>query len=370
MKIGIITIHFGVNYGSALQAYALSKYLKNNNNEVTLINYIPERYNFHNRNKKIIQNNGFIKGLIKLICSFPSRLIYDRIFNNFLKKNTPLSKKITDEESLKKLFGDYDVLITGSDQIWNSDYNDGFNSVYFLSFANYNSVKIAYAASCGKTAFSNEEIYQMKELISKMDGVSVRESSMITLLADVGITNTVHVLDPVMLVGKEEWEFLIKSTNRIIDEPYLVMYLLDEDTNETVDFACKLAHKMNLKTVFISFGHLWSGDKRVDYYLIRNNPVDFVNLIYNANFVVTNSFHGMAFSITLNKQFIAFKRKAYNSRLDSLAKLFDIQKNLINSSEINDININTLQSINYEKVNEILDEMQQKSKDFLKKANI
>lgn len=364
MKIGIITIHFGINYGSALQAYSLSNYIRNMGEEVELINYIPERYSIKRRYFYTSEKNNFLIKCGYLVAVAPSKFIYNHIFNRFLRLYTPLGKKINKYKKLKEEYDKYDLLITGSDQVWNSDYNEGLDRAYFLEFAGKKTKKISYAASCGKTEFSFAELKKMKEYLDTFIGISVREEQALELLYNMGIDNVTHVLDPIFLFNRKEWEKCIKK--RTISENYLFMYILDGDDKETVDIGVKIAKSLGLKTVLISYGHVWSGDNRVDYYLIQKSPLDFIELMMHADYIVTNSFHGVAFSINFNKQFVAFRRKHYNSRIDSIVKMVGLSERLIDINNDKKIVEMMTKRIEYAVVNPKLEKYRDKSKTFLK----
>lgn len=371
MKIGIITIHFGTNYGSALQSYALSKYLQKilaneNDVHVELINYVPKRYSAFKRYFHLNTKMGIIKRIGYSVICAPSIYLYHKIFTGFLIKYSPLGKEIHNHNELKLCYADYDLLVAGSDQIWNSDYNDGFDSAYFLEFASEYCKKITYAASSGKMDYSENELEKMSKALSSFAGVSVREFQMIEMLNHIGISGVEQVLDPIFLFNKDEWKKQF-VTKRTIDEKYLVMYLLEDDTHKMVDTGVQIAKHYGLKTVLISFGHVWNNDPRVDYYLIRKGPEQFVELIMNSDFVITNSFHGIAFSINFNKQFIAFTRGRYNSRLESISRLFGIEDRFYSPNVmIADINRITSDVIDYERVNLALDEYRIKSAEFIR----
>lgn len=347
LSIGIVTIHFGINYGSVLQAFALASYIaKCYGSKVTLINYIPERYSIKRRYFKTEKRINIVLKTFYLILVAPTQIIYQHIFRSFLRKYTPIGSKISNFEKLRKKYCQYDALIVGSDQVWNSDYNEKVDEIYYLSFSSNNQIKASYAASFGKESFSIDELANMKELLRNFNFISVRELGMIKILSDLGIENPQLVLDPIFLLTKYDWANLI--SNRSIKEKYLFMYILDgaETTNSIVEYGISIAKRKGLKTVLISFGHFWSYDRRVDYYLKRKSPFEFVELLYNSEFVVTNSFHGVAFSINFEKQFISFKRKIFNSRLESLINLLDLNDQLVS---INDWDSNkNFGSINYE----------------------
>ena len=186
---------------------------------------------------------------------------------------------------------------------------------------------------------------------------------MISLMEELHVSDARLVLDPVLLADEKIWNKISTVTDST--DKYLFIYLLDGDVQETVDIAVEIAKLRSLRTVMISFGHVWSHDKRVDEYLIRKSPIEFLNLIRNADFVVTNSFHGMAFSLEFNRQFIAFKRKAYNSRLDSLSRLVGVEDRLVTVAEMDTNRIKSLGSIDYSIVNAKIRDFRKNSESFL-----
>ena len=176
-KVGIISIHYGVNFGSALQAIALSQYLKQNFEFecVDVINYIPKRFKRINRLKNISGHGAkyFMHGLIRM-SRFEKT---NKKYISYLKENISVSKPIYSMREAKAEFGDYDYLIAGSDQIWNSEYNQGIDEMYYLGFASENTTKIAYAASCGKEEYSDTDWDKIRKLLETFSAISLREKS-------------------------------------------------------------------------------------------------------------------------------------------------------------------------------------------------
>ena len=164
-RVGIISIHYGVNFGSALQAIALSRYLKDNYNfdKVDVINYIPQRFRRITRLKNLTGRGGahFIHGLVRMYRFEKTNNKYI----SYLSKNASVSNPIYSMNDAKTIFCDYKYLIAGSDQIWNSEYNQGIDEMYYLGFASRKSSKIAYAASCGKEEYSEEEWDRIRKLL-------------------------------------------------------------------------------------------------------------------------------------------------------------------------------------------------------------
>lgn len=363
MKTGIITIHYGINYGSALQSYALSRYMsKFENNEVTVINYIPIRYTRTQRYLQTKKDISGIKKILYLLAVAPNTFRYQLIFDRFLKKYLPLGKKIYTVNDLEKKYRKYDLLISGSDQVWNTDYNGGVDLAYYLAFASKNSQKISYAASCGKDSFSREELDICKKFWSKFDYLSLREDVTTKMLNDMGYEKAIQVLDPIFLLTEDEWREVLPRDK--IKEPYVLIYALDGDTKKAIEIAIQIAKEKKMKIVMVSYGHIWSHDSNCDYYLKARSPLQFLSLLANSDFVITNSFHGIAFSLRFRKQFVPVPRDKYNNRIDSILRLTGLESKLC----IDPHNLR-IEDINY--VNDVdkkIYDMENRSKDYLAKV--
>lgn len=330
-KISILTIHFGVNHGSALQAFALYYFIKKIGCKCVVINYIPKRYALWNvvtKGKKGKYPLFIILGYF--ILSMPKKIKQRRIFSKFLSKNVELTKKISDSKELESTTKWTDMYIVGSDQVWNYDYNEKKDYSYFLDFAKKDQRKIAYAASIGKDNISDNEKEIFKKYLENFFAISVREDKAKDILESIGVQAT-HVLDPTFLLTKFEWKQFFTHRLRY-SEKYLVVYVMDFLYQQLLDIAEKVAKEINCKIYVVSFKKI--RDYRADKEFINLNPFEFLELLYYSEFVVTNSFHGTAFSINFNKQFIALGKNNYNSRIKSLVKMFALEKRYIEMDEI------------------------------------
>lgn len=357
MKIGIISIHYGVNFGSALQAYALSTFIKSTfpNSETEVINYIPPRYRFKNQYS---YNGGFgIKKRVGWILRAIQRYVNDSKYKRYLSNITNVSPQIFDAKTAKDRYKEYDCLITGSDQVWNSDYNQGFDPMYYLCFGNDKIRKISYAASCGKNNFSDSEWAEMKDSLKSFFKISIRESSTVKIMREKGI-ECQFVLDPTYLLSKEEWSKIEKKED--IKEPYLLIYLLDIDGREIIKWAKKVAKQRHIKTVLIANGPAIK-KYDVDYVMWNKTPDSYIWLFRNASYVITNSFHGTSFSINMERQFVVFKRDKYNSRIDSILGAMDLEDRCVT---LNEIEIPS--DIDYTYVNKKKDALLIESKKFIR----
>lgn len=338
-KIGLLTIHYGINYGSALQAYALYHYLSKIGYDVELLNYIPERYlkqrRFTFTNKGQLDFKEFIYKLLTL----RKKRHCLSIFNSFLVSKTKMGKELYNSKELQEATQQLDAIIVGSDQVWNNKYNQGIDPNYYLSFANDNIKKVAYAASCGVDNYSSTEWNAIKQYLSSFTSISLRESSMVNTFAKEGI-DSVLVCDPVFLLSDEEWELIMEPVQNVPDD-YLLIYCLDSDKNRLIEIGNKIANEKKLKTILLSYYSLLPNNQ-VDVVVEGCGPTSFISLIRNASFVVTNSFHGTAFSILFNKQFVVSKKESYNSRIYSLLNELDLLDRYIDldgySIDKNDIN--------------------------------
>lgn len=362
LKIGIITFHDADNYGAVLQAYALTESIKSldENAKVEIIDYkissIVSNYKLFNISHD--SSSKMCRTLISSIIYLPIRFIKKYKFNKFRKKNLTLSKKIYYKSND---IISYEIYIIGSDQVWNPDITR-CDPIFDLEFCDETSLKISYAASIGKDNLSIEESNYIKKLIEKIDIISVRENNAKKIIKQLTNKPISLVLDPVFLLDSNEWlKVLAKKKS---NERYILLYMITD--KETEEETCKIADlmskKMKLPVWYINISYKKEG---YGFKHLRNvGPLEFLKLIYNAEFVVASSFHGTAFSIIFKKNFIATPPKNKSSRLNDLLSLLNLEERLILSRK--DIDNNFKQDINYSVSYKILNEEINKSMVFLK----
>jgi len=392
-KVAIITMfHGSTNYGGVLQAYALQKIITDLGFSCEQLRYsntseIPESSVIRSKKRLISiindiksgkkDNKFFIKIFrrfivcLLLIYRIPFKILYlnkkkqirKNNFISFNKRNIP-SSKIYNNDTISASLQDYDIFVCGSDQIWNPSW---YTKAYFLSFVPDACLKIAYAASIGVDTLSEEQIAFMQPLINRIQHISVREEKAKELLHDFTDKEVEWVLDPTLLLTSEEWN-RVASTEKI-DTPYVLTYLLG---NNKANRACasSFAKKMGMKLVTLPFvgssdmGQIFFGD--IHSY---GGPDSFIALIRDAEYVITDSFHGMVFSILFHKKFVVLKRTSdehqgsMNSRLYSLLKILHMESQIIDSFTPDFDQI--INSINYTPVNIILEEWRTRSKAYL-----
>lgn len=322
MKIGYVTIHYGNNFGTILQTYALYKIIKERLNcDIELIYYVPD----HFFEEKKVQISVFsIKSfLLKSFLPVCNNLI-SKNYSRFIKKNIIITKKYKKDDLINSEL-DYDLLLVGSDQVWNTDYNKGIDNIFYLDFAKNIKNRVSYASSFGKTKFSIDEKDEIKKKLLSFNHISVRESDAKSFLLELGFNNIQHVLDPTFLLTENEWKRYINKKN--IQGKYILIYALDENIDQIIDKARIIAKERNLKVFMIS--NNLTRNKKVDKLYCYNKVSDFLGLISNADFIITNSFHGTVFSIIFNKQFITLVKTKYNSRINSILKLVNLENRMV-----------------------------------------
>lgn len=365
-KVGIITLHRIVNYGSVLQAYATQKVLQKLGYEAEFIDYYPERMHMLGMLKRIknkkekFKKNVFLRNMARLII-LPSYFKRFYTFHTFIKKHLRLTEKVYHtEEKIEANLPKADIYCTGSDQVWNTGWNEKIDSPFFLKFVPKEKKCIAYAASFGKAKLEEWEKEETKELLQKYSYIAMREKSGVKILENLGIKNATHVLDPTLLLNKKEWEELISK--KYENKKYIFMYNINH--NKKLDeYARKLSKIKKMPIIIVSYNYhdvLKTGH-------LKCNPrvEDFLSLIANAEYVLTDSFHCTAYSINFNKNLLVAYPEKFSTRLASIVELTGITNRVIDNYE--DLSICD-RKIDFKYANNILEEERKKSITYLKQA--
>lgn len=376
-KIGIVTILKTNNYGAELQAYATQEALKKMGYKAEIIDYLFYKNPKHvqtdkskpvflfSTKKRLAEWLYPIMEKIKSFSHQKDNKIRIKRFDEFHLQNTSQSKTFQTIDALYDEQLDYDVYMVGSDQVWNPGIYSSLLP-YMLDFAPDDKKRIAYASSFGVSAIDESQQRFYKEHLKKFDAIGVREKNAVELVKQISDCDATWVLDPTLLLNANDWETVAKQCSAI-DEPYILLYELTP-----CPYIAKLAYAMSkekgLQIVRVCKNAAVEDKDEYILNIIDAGPAEFLGLFANADLVITNSFHGTAFSINFNKEFytITPKRKHNNSRQKSILELFDLEDRLI--SEDTDINNISRELINYDKVNSILCKEREKSYSFLKKA--
>lgn len=343
-RIGIITYNWADNYGAILQAFALKKTLGDLGCESKVINYYP-----HNKEPFNIRQS--IKNILFWSWNKSVRKKFDIFRRDFLSLTLPIRR-----EDLPLLNEDFDLFVAGSDQVWNFECNgNGWDTSYMLDFVEEDSKKFSYAASFGKETLSEKEKEKAASLLKDFNAISVREKSALAIIKEITGKDAILHLDPTLLMSKEAWGSMAQT---IPQEDYILLYLMNAN-EKIINYAKSLSRMTGLDIVYVSTHPL------TKYGLKPKAPhvMEWLSYFLKAKYVVTNSFHGLAFSINFNKDFFVDllpPPSNVNSRLENLLELTGLKGRLIDN-----IGDNYDESISWMQVNKILEEERSKSKEYL-----
>lgn len=401
-SIGIITDFYNnINHGGALQAYALCQAIHAMGYDCEQLSYshtIPkDKYRniqqliigtykkitlmFTNA-KKYHTLGDFFKTLARfafVTCfGHPFRLLKHKLiinkrreqlcnnFDNFNMCNVKSSPEYT-SLTINNAADKYDIFIAGSDQIWNPF---GNRKAYYLDFVPDNKPKIAYAASTAVSSITNAQYHKMQPLVSRINYISVREKNAVNMLKDMTSQKIEWVVDPTLLLTVDEWNKVAKK--RVIKEPYVLAYLLgDNKKNRNCVKHFARSHRLPLVTLpFIGtrkLWQLWFGDMHC-----YGGPDTFVSLVRDAEYVITDSFHGVVFCTLFHKRFVVLKRHtdtdktSMSERLYSIFEITGMGGQLVSPDE-GDV-VKKIEEICYDGVDERINEWKKKSLSWLKNA--
>lgn len=365
-KVGIITFHCADNFGAVLQVYALQKVIRDMNFKVEIIDFRPKQlisgyqHSFDFRNK--LKNKGLIvalKYMVYQIIFYSSIEERIRSFESFRKKHLNLSKeKYFRPEDLIVSPPKYDYYITGSDQVWNPTFKKRIGNSYFLDFAKNDSKKISYAASIAEKV-DDDLINEYKVLLENFDYISIRERSHYDFLKDI-VNNDIYVtLDPTLLLDSKDWMEVSKKDKR--KEKFILVYDI-EFNPELINFANRLSEEMGIGIISYSKKkHFINGIDSFRY----KGPDEFLGLFEDADFVITNSFHGTAFSILFKKPFYTIPHTRRGSRMIDLLETLQLKDRIV--YDVKDVDKFELK-VDFNRPTEILEEKRKESLSFLLKS--
>jgi hypothetical protein len=357
IKLGILTFHCADNYGAVLQAYALQNKLAELGTECEVIDYqcpyIVMGYRIFK--KKVFQTP---KSILRFFLNFIYLLMRKWKFVRFRKKYLHLSSRISDTKSLEQVAKKYDIIIAGSDQIWNEQKSKSIKA-YMLDWVNQPEKKSAYAASFGYDKIPEEflpNLYEYAKLLYQFSHISVREEQAANIVRNLIKMKPPVVLDPIMLFSKSDWINIFK-TNINHPEEYILLYTFEP--GNTLRFAEHLKKLTGLPIIYINSNL----KRRINAKYIRScSPQEFVSLLLEARYVITNSFHGTAFSVIFNKDFFVDLLPNNNSRLEHILNMFGLSDRIIKD----EYNENVMMPIDYHVVNQKIEELRAESLKYLK----
>lgn len=363
MKIGIITRHAIANYGSVLQSYATEKVLEKLGYNSEIIDYIREEEKSENLAKTFAKNSkfwnkNFLTRFMYKIIQTPNIKKQEKEFKINRQKYLKMSKK--QFENFESDIPEYDIYCTGSDQVWGQIANSDYDENYFLEFVPQGKKCISYAASFGKANISDELKQKLPKLLKKYSSILVRENSAVNILKKCNIESEL-VLDPTLLLDKNDWEELYNEEYKK-DEEYILVYQLHH--NRDFDkYLKKLKNRIKIKIYRISPSFYFKFLPGNCVYL--PSLEEFITLFHDAKYVITDSFHGTVFSIIFNKEMLDILPKKTGTRIENILKLFDINNRILTNYNNFDV---IYEKINFLDINNKLKDERNKSINLLRKA--
>ena len=359
-KVGIITIVNVNNYGAELQAFATFRKLQLMGYNAEIINYLYYKdWRYIDSKMSRSFNSMSIKGkiiyfakyrvasfvlnkILPLICKDVKQRIAN--FNSFYQHNTRFSKLY---KSMKDLYTDtpiYDVYMVGSDQVWNPNASSSIEP-YFLTFAPHSALTVSYASSFGVSKIENNSIANRIKLgLSSIKTISVRESSGVNLVKELTGRTAQLVCDPTLLLNKSEWTMFMKPVSNM-PQRYVLIYQLSE-SDAIVKLATRIGKQEQIPVYRICKRAFKVKKDKGVVNILNAGPSEFLSLITNASFIITNSFHGTAFSINFDVPFytVVSAKKKNNNRMESLLDYVGLGKRIVKD----DVDITNLPIVGYD----------------------
>ena len=355
MKIRIITFHTPINYGAVLQAYSLFSYLKSDSNDTAVIDYNTQALR---DGYPLMPKITSLKTLILFFLLLPfirQKIAKRRKFRDFVLNYFSLTRRYDSTAELFQNPPEADVVITGSDQVFNPTRIEEERKAFYLDFVCDQCKRVSYAGSFGVNQVPVEMVPEIRGYFSGFDHISVRENSGKDIVMDLADRASTEVLDPVFLSDLSFWKALSKPYKKAFRD-YVFYYRL-AGGKAADDRAKMIASKLGKKLIVVTDGIMRI---HADHVLRDVGPLEFLSLVDNADYVITNSFHGVAFSILYKKQFLALRvsDKKMGRQNTLLGKL-----GLMDRIEADEHLV--VKAIDYDLVQQRLDDLIEASKEYL-----
>ena len=357
MKIQTITIHNVPNFGSVLQTLATQILFEKKHCEIETIDYCPPRLKVKNRVIQVFKGRGSL--LKKIVIFLTMDVLNKYIFASFLKKRVKMTSRVYGLDEMESKLSKPDLYLTGSDQVWNSEHNQFINPVYY--FENLKGKKASFSSSFGRSSLPESEKELIIPLLTDYELLSVREDSGKRILQELFPQKDVtQLLDPTLLISAAEWRCLA-SHSKDAEKTYILIYPMSGIDCRLFDIAKDVSRVIGLPIVMLSPG--LKKYKQCDKTLNFQSPERFIELIDNAACVVTNSFHGTAFSINLETPFISLMPQKFSTRLQSLLALFNLTDRIWDEK----FDYSNVLSVDFSESRKILEKEREKASLFIDK---
>ncbi len=342
MKISVITLHGVKNYGSVLQSFATKEMFESFGFDVEFINFIRE-----DSLDKNLLDTWCGKNIIKRCAMLPTIKKWKKVFGGFLRQNLKLTDKVyTYKKDFENFHADADMYCTGSDQVWNTKWNKGVITALYLDFLPKDKYRFAYGASFGKDELESSEVEKIKDFIWRYNHISVREDYALEMLDKYyGYKKAAHIVDPSLALDGDFWRE--KAVKKRDNGEYILIYNLNRSKEFDV-FAKELSRRTGIKLLRLCTRY--DQIARVGKSIVIPEVFEFLGLIDNAKFVLTDSFHATAFALNLSTHPICVYPNEFSGRIESLLRLtetlhchvkdfsdFDVVRKLVDFDKVNEI---------------------------------
>ncbi len=359
MKIALLTIHYANSYGGMLQAYA-AKDVLSRFGDVKILNY---RTKHLEESMKVVAFPSSLRECMRAAKNiarfFPRSRLIDR-FKAFQNTYLAQTDHLTSWSDLQSQSSEFDVFVSGSDQIWNPSIIESFDPAYFLNFVS-GKKKVAFASSAGSYRFREAEAEKLKTYLADFSSIGVREEDLAIYLTELLQRDDIKtVLDPTLVLNASEWRMAFGIGVEPSSEPYLLVYALklNKEGRILIDFISK---RLGLRIVAIDqepFLRYSAHEHRSDI-----GPQQYLELFSGASFVVTDSFHGTAFSINFNIPFITIPPHSGVNRVKTLLSAVGLEDRLVAyGAEFPTVDVN------FQQANDRLSALRAESLSFLKES--
>lgn len=337
MKIALITEHRPLNYGSVLQTFATQSLLEQMGYTVEVIDYwrlkdIPQNQvelalKYHPNWRK----NALFKVLFKWLFPHINMRRVRKIFDGFLARRVHLSEQsYFSLDELKSNYPKADFYLSGSDQLWNSGIHN--TDAYYLDFLQKNEPRGSFATSFGRNTIPQEELAQIRPKLNKYRFLSVREKTGLDIIKLAGVTVPAQsVLDPTMVVLGDVWDHLANQAKALTqeNESYLLLFQINYGTNEKLkDFADHVAEKYHCKFVSVEFSVKHKHYKGCRH-ILSPSPEELLRLLRDAQYVITDSFHGTVFCLNFRRDFAVDYPPKYKGRIENLLNIAGLSNRIL-----------------------------------------
>jgi len=358
MKVSVITRHAVFNYGSLLQTIATHRIIQSLGHDCQIIDYRREDEDYRKIANAFLKtnpkwNSSLLRRTVYKLLQSPKFYVMGKHFEKLRKDAFPVTVRYHCEEALRQNKPVADIYMTGSDQVWGPIGTDAYDPAFFLSFTDDTDRRVSYAASFGKTDFTDALLEDFHRLLSRYAQITVRERSAVSTIRSMGIENVCQVLDPTLLIRPERWSEMIVDR---FPEQYILVYQLHNNP-QMLEYAYKLAERTGLPLITMSSTaqHLArKGSKHV----FLPSLSQWLGYIKNATFMLTDSFHGTAFAINFGTQFANVLPKGTATRNQSILELTGLTHRVVR--DFSDFSLLD-EAIDFAHVHGILDQNRQRS---------